>query len=284
MAVKRGLGRGLDALFADAPSTPAPDQGELPIDELTPNTYQPRADFDPESLAELAASIRAQGLIQPILVAPRPEGGHMIVAGERRWRAARKAGLDRVPVVIRQITAKRDFLEAALVENVQRSDLNPLEEAEAFERLHREFGLSHQEIGAQVGKSRPAVTNRLRLLGLPEDVQQLLRSGRLSAGQARPLLAMPDDRERVRWARRAVKEGLNARQLEAAAGGKKASQRKHPVQDADTAAAAEKLTKHLQTKVEIKRRAKGGSLVVAFHSEDELIRLYEMLMATKGSK
>ncbi|MCP4200388.1 MAG: ParB/RepB/Spo0J family partition protein [bacterium] len=281
MAKKSGLGRGLDALFSEAPAASVP-RTEIALDDLVPNDYQPRAEFDPEELAELAASIRAQGLIQPILVTPRAKGGYSIVAGERRWRAAREAGLSRVAVVVRDMASKREFLEAALVENMQRSDLNGIEEAEAFDRLRREFGLSHEEIAERVGKSRSAVSNRLRLLGLPDEVQGMLRRGQLTAGQARPLLSLPRARDRILWARRAVKEGLNARQLEAATRPKEASQRSRarPTVDPDTAAAAERLTKHLQTKIEIKRHAKGGKLILAFHSEEELIRLYDMLMST----
>lgn len=284
MARKSGLGRGLDALFSEAPQATA-SAAELPLDELTPNEYQPRSDFDAEELAQLTASIRAQGLIQPILVTPRPAGGYMIVAGERRWRAARDAGLTQVPVVVRDFSSKRNFLEAALVENLQREDLNPIEEAEAFHRLNQEFGLSHEEIGGRTGKSRSAVSNRLRLLGLPEEVRGLVRSKELTAGQVRPLLALPRDEDRIRWARRAVKEGLSARQLEAAtrSAGKSADTARKPVVDPDTAAAAERLTKHLQTKIEIKRAAKGGKLVLAFHSEDELIRLYDMLMSVRSN-
>ncbi len=281
MAKKSGLGRGLDALFSEAPAASVP-RTEIALDDLVPNDYQPRAEFDPEELAELAASIRAQGLIQPILVTPRAKGGYSIVAGERRWRAAREAGLSRVAVVVRDMASKREFLEAALVENLQRSDLNGIEEAEAFNRLRREFGLSHEEIAERVGKSRSAVSNRLRLLGLPDEVQRMLRRGQLTAGQARPLLSLPRARDRILWARRAVKEGLNARQLEAATRPKEASKRRRarPTVDPDTAAAAERLTKHLQTKTEIKRHAKGGKLILAFHSEEELIRLYDMLMRT----
>lgn len=284
MAKKSGLGRGLDALFSDTKTASAPAT-EVPLDELVPNQYQPRTDFDARELAELAASIRSQGLIQPILVTPSTRGGYMIVAGERRWRAAREAGLDRVPVVVRDLKSKRDFLEAALVENLQRSDLNAIEEAEAFDRLQREFELSHEDIAARMGKSRPAVSNRLRLLGLPDEVQGLVRKGELTAGQVRPLLSLPRQEDRIRWARRAVKEGLSARQLEAAARGATPDAAKSKDKerlDPDTAAAAERLTKHLQTKVEIKRAAKGGKLVLAFHSEDELMRLYDMLMKLGG--
>jgi ParB family chromosome partitioning protein len=285
MAKKSGLGRGLDALFSEAPPASAPRM-ELPLDEIVPNEYQPRSDFDAEELAELAASIRAQGLIQPILVTPRAKGGYSIVAGERRWRAAREAGLTQVSVVVRDMASKRDFLEAALVENLQRSDLNAIEEAEAFDRLHREFGLSHERIAARVGKSRSAVTNRLRLLGLPEEVRNMVRRRQLSVGQARPLLALPRANEQVSLARRAIKEGLNARQLEAAT--RRKEERKKTVAkakvDPDTAAAADRLTNHLQTKVAIQRTARGGKVVLAFYSEDELIRLYDMLMSIGGTE
>lgn len=284
MAKKRGLGRGLEALFSEESLTSA-RRTELALDDLAPNDYQPRRDFDAEELAELAASIRAQGLIQPILVTPGPSGGYIIVAGERRWRAAREAGLSRVAVVVRDVVSKREFLEAALVENLQRSDLNAIEEAEAFDRLQREFGMSHEEIAGRMGKSRSAVSNRIRLLGLPGAVQSMVRRGELTVGQVRPLLSLPRERDRLLWARRAVKEGLNARQLEAATRRQQgaASARTRPTMDPDTRDASERLTKHLQTQVEIRRSAKGGRLVLVFHSEDELIRLYDMLMST-GSR
>jgi len=283
-AKKSGLGRGLDALFSGEPLM-SPRRTELALDELAPNDYQPRRDFDAEELTELADSIRAQGLIQPILVTPSPSGGYLIVAGERRWRAAREAGLSRVPVVVRDVVSKREFLEAALVENLQRSDLNAIEEAEAFDRLQSEFGLSHEEIAGRMGKSRSAVSNRIRLLGLPGAVQSMVRRGELTVGQARPLLSLPREQDRILWARRAIKDGLNARQLEAATRRKQStpSARKRPATDPDTRDASERLTKHLQTQVEIQRTAKGGRLVLAFHSEDELIRLYDMLMST-GSR
>lgn len=291
MAKKTGLGRGLDALFSEAPPASAAAT-ELPLEELVPNDYQPRTDFDSEELGELAASIRAQGLIQPILVTPRPTGGFTIVAGERRWRAAREAGLARVPVVVRDMASKRDFLEAALVENLQRSDLNAIEEAEAFDRLQREFELSHDAIAQRMGKSRSAVSNRIRLLGLPKEVKDLVRRGELTAGQARPLLGLPREKDRIRWAQRAVRQGLSARQLEEAvrdSAHEPAQPKPKRRVDPDTAAAAERLTKHLQTKTEIKRSGKGGRLVLAFHSEEELIRLYDMLMSLttntgRGSK
>ncbi|HEX9669103.1 MAG TPA: ParB/RepB/Spo0J family partition protein [Thermoanaerobaculia bacterium] len=281
---RRRLGRGLDALIA--PSEAPAAVTELPVDRLRPNRLQPRSAFDEAALEELASSIRAQGVVQPLVVTPSYDGTYTIVAGERRWRAARRAGLAAVPVVVRQVGDEREFLELALVENLQRSDLNPIEEAEAFRALQDQFGLSQEEIAARVAKSRPAVANALRLLKLPEEVQQMLRDGRLTAGQARPLLALADRDRQVAMAERAVREGLSARQLERLAGeaagdsgaAAPGARRAAPPPEANAAAAAEKLTRRLQTRVEIHRRGKGGTLRIHFHSEEELIRLYEALM------
>ena len=213
---KRGLGRGLDALLQkeeEAPVAPAPVQA-LPITSLRPNRFQPRTHFDDAAIEELAESIRAQGVIQPIVVALDADGAYTIVAGERRWRASRRAGLESVPVVVRTVTGDRELLELALVENLQRSDLNPLEESEAYLALQEKFGLSQEAIAARVGKARTTVTNSLRLLRLPEEVQELLREGQLTAGQARPLLGLATPEEQVLLAERAVREGLSARDLE----------------------------------------------------------------------
>lgn len=282
---RRGLGRGLSALL------PA-DEGvrSLPIDQLQPSRHQPRSWFDDAGLEELAASIRAQGVIQPLIVTPTGSGAYTIVAGERRWRAARRAGLKVVPVVVRQVRDDRQQLELALVENLQRADLNPIEEAEAFRSLQEGFGLSHEEIAERVGRARPAVTNTLRLLKLPSAVQDLLRAGRLTAGQARPLLALDDPDEILRMAERAATEGLSARALEALAGAAApadAPKRKRraagrPVEP-HAAAAAERLTQSLQTRVEIERRRRGGQIRIHFHSEEELMRLYDLLVE-KGER
>ncbi|HXT19728.1 MAG TPA: ParB/RepB/Spo0J family partition protein [Thermoanaerobaculia bacterium] len=277
---RRGLGRGLDALLRPAAS----DVRSLATTQLRPNRFQPRRDFDPEALGELAASIRTQGLVQPIVVTPDGDGGYTIVAGERRWRAAQEAGLQQVPVVVHDVRDDRHLLELALVENLQRSDLNPIEEALAFQSLQEEFGLGHEEIAARVGKSRPAISNSLRLLNLPTNVQELLRAGRLTAGQARPLLALGKAADQVALAERAVAEGLSARQLEALAakGRVKATKRKSKPTPADvhTAAAAERLTRRLRTKVEIRRRRSGrGVLQIHFFSEEDLMRLYDRLIA-----
>jgi ParB family transcriptional regulator, chromosome partitioning protein len=297
---KGGLGRGLGALIqekTERSAEPAPKDTRvnepaagapptlptvLPIDLLLPNRLQPRVRFDDDQLAELADSIRAQGIIQPLVVTASGDGKYVIVAGERRWRAARRAGLTEVPVVIREVTGDRQLLELALVENLQRADLNPIEEAEALLAL-QEFGLQHEEIATRVGKSRSAVSNSLRLLRLPEDVRELMRSGALSAGQARPLLGLASEEAQVALAERAVSENLSARDLERItaepqAERKPASPRTKPPVDGNTAAAVESLTRKLQTRVEIRRRGRGGKLQLHFHTEEELIRLYDLLM------
>ena len=249
-----------------------------------PNRYQPRSDFDDASLEELAESIRTQGLVQPIVVTPASEGKFTIVAGERRWRAARRAGLLEVPVVIRELESDRQLLELALVENLQRSDLNPVEEGEAYRSLKDSFGLSQEEIARQVGRARSTISNAVRLLTLPEEIQDMLRDGRLTAGQARPLLSLDDGERQLELARKAVQEGLTARQMEELVGGQQKPRAKRParVLDADTRAAAERLTRKLQTKVEIHRKGKGGTVRLHFYSEEELMRLYEFLLQPGG--
>ena len=287
---RRGLGRGLDELFADSgarsPASPRPER-ELPVAQLEPNSRQPRDRFDDEELAELASSIGQLGVLQPLVVTGEADSGgrYRIVAGERRWRAARKAGLETVPVVFRDVDDELELLELALVENLQRSDLNPLEEAEAFRSLGDEFGLSQQEVARRVGRSRAAVANALRLLRLPDPVQEQLRSGALTPGQARPLLALGDERSQVELGARAERESLSARELEriAASGRRKTATRRRKAaseSDPHTADAVERLTRRLQTRVEIQRRRQGGGVLkIHFHSEPELIRIYERLSA-----
>jgi ParB family chromosome partitioning protein len=269
------LGRGLDSLIRveDTPTS-------LPVDKLRPNRWQPRTEFSDEGLDELAESIRAQGIVQPLVVTTRDREIYTIVAGERRWRAARRAGLEQVPVVVREVTGDRELLELALVENLQRADLNPIEEAEAFRSLQESFGLGQEEIGRRVGRSRVAITNTLRLLNLPDEVQDLLRSGRLTSGQARPLLALSSAEEQVRLATRAAESSMSARQLEELVRPPEKRARKAQRRlDPNDAAAAENLTRRLQTRVEIARRGAGGTVRLHFHSEEELIRLYDLLLA-----
>ena len=284
MALKRGLGRGLDAIL-QKPAEERYATREMPVDWLTPNRFQPRSRFEEESLRGLADSIEAQGVIQPLVVS-RAEGGKFeIVAGERRWRAAQLAGLETVPVVVREATDDRQLLELALVENLQRTDLNAIEEAEAFRSLREGFGLSQADIGERVGRSRTAVTNSLRLLRLPPTVQGLLREGRLTAGQARPLLSLGTEREQLELAERAVAEGLSARRLESLAQGSSAKprQKRRPAgADVHAIAAAERLTRALQTKVEIVRRGQRGTIRIPFQSESELMRIYDLLSTIGG--
>lgn len=291
-AKRRGLGRGLDALLGSEPTEQLQtDRGNatgsissLKVTDLEPNRFQPRSFFDESGLDDLAESIRAQGVVQPIVVTPKGEGKFTIVAGERRWRASQRAGLEEVPVVVREIANDQQLLEMALVENIQRADLNPIEEAEAFKTLADSFDISQEEIASRVGKGRTTITNALRLLRLPREVQDLVREGRLTAGQARPLLAIPDLEHQIELAERAVREGLTARDLEALASNpkpeaeSKPSEKKKQELDVNTRAALETLTKSLQTKVDIKRRKRGGTLQIYFHSEEELIRLYDRLI------
>lgn len=278
---KRGLGRGLSALLPR--EEPPEGVRTLPIQQLVPNRFQPRSHFDDQGLEELAASIRTQGLIQPIVVSRKDSNSYAIIAGERRWRAAQRAGLQVVPVVVRQVDDDRQLLELALVENVQRADLNPVEEAEAYRTLAQNFGLSHEQIAERVGKSRAAISNALRLLKLPPAVLDLLRAGRLTAGQARPLLALEADDKIERLAQRAAEQGLSARVLEALAAGP-GRKRERPAPEPNAAAAAERLTQRLQTRVEIDRRGRGGTIRVHFHSEEELMRLYDLIIAAAPRK
>jgi ParB family transcriptional regulator, chromosome partitioning protein len=283
---KRGLGRGLDALIEKVEEK-KPDEGvrTLPLARLHPNRFQPRSQFDESGIEELAESIRAQGIVQPLVVTPEGEGW-AIIAGERRWRAARRAGLESVPVVVREVADDRELLELALVENLQRSDLNPIEEAEAYAVLQERFGLSQEEVAARVGKARTTVTNSLRLLRLPAEVRELMLAGQLTAGQARPLLAIASQEEQTALAERAVREGLSARDLERLAAAPPRPKLKKPDRPAEvhTVAAEEKLTRRLQTRVEIRRQGKGGHLRIHFHSEEELMRLYDVLIEREETR
>lgn len=290
-AKRRGLGRGLDALLGSEPEKSDPEQGsvskgldEVEVDKLEPNRFQPRTHFDESGIEDLAESIKAQGIVQPIVVTPKGKGRFTIIAGERRWRASKRAGLERVPVVVREVSNDQQLLEMALVENIQRADLNPVEEAEAYRTLGETFELSQEEIATRVGKGRTTVTNFLRLLRLPEEVQDLMREGRLTAGQARPLLAFEDPAHQIEIAERAVTEGLTARDLEAMAKDPRSSEKKvesvakKGEVDANTREAIERLTHAMQTKVDIKRKKKGGTVQIYFHSEEELIRIYDLIL------
>jgi ParB family transcriptional regulator, chromosome partitioning protein len=286
MADKRpALGRGLGALIpAAAPPVPrdreAARPSELDIDLLVPNPRQPRVQMDDGRLDELAQSIRSHGVIQPILV--RRAGDRTeIVAGERRWRAAQRAGLLKVPVVYRDV-ADENLLEVALIENIQREDLNPIEEAQAYRRLAEEFQLSQDAIAAGVGKDRATIANYMRLLKLPAEVRNDLASGALSMGQARALVSLPDDAAQRRVAREVVARGLSVRETEAMVRHELAPAAPPPPPkraDPNTRAAEERLKIALgTTRVRIARKGQGGRIEIEFTGEEELQRLYETIM------
>jgi ParB family transcriptional regulator, chromosome partitioning protein len=279
MTEKRpALGRGLSALIPDAAPSSAGERAlEVDSDLLRPNRFQPRTNIDEAKIDELARSIRSNGIIQPIVVRT-VDGGYEIVAGERRWRASQRAGLLKVPVVVRDIPEER-LLAAALIENIQREDLNPIEEAYAYRRLVDEYQLTQEQIADAVGKDRSSVANFLRLLKLPEEIRTNLGSGALTMGHARALLGLPDEASQLRVARDIVAKNLSVRETEALV--KKSTQpasAKEPAQkDVHTRAAEEKLRFVLGTRVRIERQRKGGRIEIDFESEDELQRLFEAL-------
>jgi ParB family chromosome partitioning protein len=281
MAKMKGLGRGLDALLgaADEPATSGEMLNLLAIDELQPGRYQPRTRMDPQALAELAESIKAQGLMQPILARPLGAGRYEILAGERRWRAARMAGLASVPVLVRDVP-DRNALAIALIENLQREDLNPLEEAAGVKRLIEEFTMTHAEAAAAVGRSRVAITNALRLLELAPPVQELLREGKLDMGHARALLALPALKQ-IELAREAVAKQLSVRQVEALVAGlaKRAAPGARAATDRDVARLEEELSGQLGTTVKIQAGAKPGRgrLVIHYSTLDQLDGLLRKL-------
>jgi ParB family chromosome partitioning protein len=283
MVEKRpALGRGLSALIPDAPG-PAVNERSLDVDTdlLQPNQFQPRTSMDDARIEELARSIRANGIIQPIVVR-KVDAGYEIVAGERRWRAAQRAGLLKVPVVVRDIAEDR-LLAVALIENIQREDLNPIEEAHAYRRLADDYQLTQEQIAEAVGKDRSSIANYVRLLKLPQEVRASVGSGALSMGHARALLGLPDDSSQLRLARDVVAKQLSVRETESLV--KKASEpvRIKPPADKDvhTRAAEERLRFALGTRVRINRKRKGGTIEIDFATEEELQRIFEVLTEGK---
>ena len=282
MQKRPALGKGLSALIPDVPEPRAPTV-EVDIDRLTPNAFQPRATVEDARLDELAQSIKSNGIIQPIIV--RSVGDRFqIIAGERRWRAANKAGLLRVPVVVREVAPgqEQSLLEMALIENIQRENLNPIDEAHAYRRLSNEFHLTQEEIASAVGKDRATVANCLRLLKLPDDVQMKVSAGVLSMGHARALVALTSETDVHRAADEIVARGLSVREAEAlvkklaASGGSEAKTPKPA--DVHTRAAEERLRLALGTRVRIVRKGKSGRIEIRFGSEDELIRVFEQIV------
>jgi ParB family chromosome partitioning protein len=287
---KKALGRGLGALIPSRP-TPAPQpaaeaapagngMAEVPIEQISPNPYQPRRTFNDASIEELSRSVREHGIIQPLVVTRIGDHKYRLIAGERRFRAAQKAGLSLVPVVIKETMTDSDTLQVALIENIQREDLNTIEEAYAYHQLHEEFGLTQEEISKRVGKERSTVANFLRLLRLPDSVKKLLASGQLSMGHARAILAVDSPKKQEQLAERVVKRNLNVRQTEmlASESSPKAAAEPEKEKDIFTRDAEDKLTRALRSKVEIDRKRRGGVIHVRFGSEDELIRLVDEIM------
>jgi len=281
MSRKTALGRGLSALIPTA--KPGRESGGLrtvPVSLLDANRRQPRHRFDDDGIAELSRSIAKTGILQPILVTREGER-YRILAGERRVRAARLAGLADVPVVVREGVTDRDHLLLALIENVQRRDLTVLEEAEAYRHLREDFGLTQEDVAERVGKDRATVANALRLLKLPAAVREALESGALTAGHARALLALPSAADQESLAKEIVRRGLNVRAVEARvaslAKGATGKKKKLRAVDADTRDAELRLGRALGTKVEIRRKKRGGEVRIAFYSEEELIGLFEKL-------
>jgi ParB family transcriptional regulator, chromosome partitioning protein len=282
MEKRPALGKGLSALIPDAPE-PRVGPLEVDVDRLTPNALQPRAQLDDARLEELARSIKSNGVIQPIIV--RKTGDRFqIIAGERRWRAAQKAGLLRVPVVVRDVVAgqERSLLEMALVENIQRENLNPIDEAVAYRRLSDEFHLTQEDIATKVGKDRASVANFLRLLKLPDEVRADVAAGTLSMGHARALLALADEADQRRLARDVIARHLSVRETESLA--KKIAEGAKPSVDAaprpvdvHTRAAEDRLRLWLGTRVRIIRQGTRGRIEIDFTSEEELIRIFEQL-------
>jgi ParB family chromosome partitioning protein len=282
MDKRPALGKGLSALIPDAPE-PRHAPIEADIDRLAPNDFQPRATVDDARLRELAQSIRTNGMIQPIIVR-RSGDRFQIIAGERRWRAAKLAGLLRVPIVVRDLVAgEKSELELALVENIQREDLNPIDEALAYRRLADQFNLTQEDIAAAVGKDRASIANHLRLLRLPDEVRTEVASGRLSMGHARALLSLADEAEQRRVARDVVARTLSVREteslvkkiVEGGSAGREAAPA--PPVDVHTRAAEDRLKLLLGTRVRIVRHGTRGRIEIDFASEEELIRIYEAL-------
>jgi ParB family transcriptional regulator, chromosome partitioning protein len=281
---KAGLGRGLSALLPGADEAVEPEAAaaagliEIPIEDIYPNPRQPRTAFRQEDLEELAASIREQGVLQPVVVRPRAQGGFELLVGERRLRASKLTGATRVPAIIRQAD-DRQALEQALVENVQRADLGPLEEAQAYRNLVDLFELTQEEAARRVGKSRVHVTNTLRLLDLADEIKLLIGEGRLQAGHARALLAIKDPTQQIALAKRAVERGLTVRQIEELARAetpekqteRDGARRRFPDLE-------ESLTDHLGTAVRIESGRGRGRIVISFGSRDDLHRIIELLL------
>lgn len=275
---QKRLGKGLEALLGqDAVREPASaDQVlQLSINQLDPNPNQPRQQFDADSLGELTASVAMHGILQPILVAPGRNGRYTIIAGERRWRAARNAGLTTVPAILRRFEDQQ-LMEVSLIENLQRSDLNPVEEAEAIRLLMESYHMTQEEVATRVGKSRPAIANALRLLALPPQLLALLRDGRLTAGHARALLSITDPERQQQLAERILQTGMSVRQAEKWAAEQSVEKKPVPIsRDLHIASAEKAMRNVLGTKVKLSGTLERGKIVIEYFNRDDLERIYE---------
>jgi ParB family transcriptional regulator, chromosome partitioning protein len=280
---RRGLGRGLDALIpADEPADETEGLHNVPVDAIVPNPHQPRTTLHEADLEDLANSIREHGLIQPLIVTQHPEGGYQLIAGERRWRAARRADLTEVPVIVKDV-APQQMLELALVENIQRADLNPLEEALAYQHLVEDFGLSQTEIARRVGKSRPAVVNVMRLLGAADAVKEALLREEITEGHGRALLGLPKEAQ-TSALQVVLQKGLTVRETEALVKRRREAPKETKpqpvVDDSETAqvrALESRFQEALGTRVQLKNTQKGGRVVIYYYSDEEFQALYHRL-------
>ncbi|MCI7617812.1 MAG: ParB/RepB/Spo0J family partition protein [Firmicutes bacterium] len=294
----RGLGKGLDALFGDMEVSVEPSSKEeessavhdieaaethegikyIDINNIKPNANQPRKTFDEGKLEELADSIREHGLIQPLVVR-KSTNGYEIVAGERRWRAARKIGIKEIPAIVRELSDEENML-LAIIENMQREDLDPIEEAEGISQMIETYGLSQEQVSKSLGKSRPYITNQLRLLKLPEEIRKMVSDGRLSSGHVRALITIDDEEKQIKLAVQAVEQGMSVRQVEALAKANKnvkKSKSAKKKKSADVKRVEEDLKVALGTKVNLNQNGKKGKIEIEFYSKDELERLIELL-------
>ncbi len=281
---RSGLGKGLDALIPMGESElPASGVTQLPIDNISPNPRQPRAKFDPDELTDLAGSIREHGVLQPLIVTKGQQPKqYTLITGERRLLAAREAGLTSVPAILRDVS-DQELIELALVENVQRADLSPLEAAEAYRQLAEDFNLSHEEIATRVGKSRVAITNTLRLLNLPPAVQKAVAERRITEGHARALLALSTPQSQSAALQTVIRQDLNVRQTEELVrrlSGEKTRLPPKPKQSPEIIALQDRLRERLGTKVSLNQRRKGGTMVINYYSDEELNALVDLILGT----
>ena len=284
-AKKKGLGRGLDALLPEADELLPNVVQEIPVGDIDPNTEQPRRSFPEEAMTQLSASVKEQGILQPLLVVEQPGGRYRIVAGERRWRAARQAGLATVPCIVRDMDMIRQ-MEVSLIENLQREDLNPMEEAAAIRALMQQCGYTQETVAARLSKSRPVIANLLRLLTLPKEVAQMVREGQLSAGHARVLAGLEREEDKIALAREPLAKGYSVRQLEQLAALRREAeshgQAAHKVKNArplppELKELEGRVRETLGMRATLSGNAKKGKIVLQYYSQEELERLYEVL-------